>query len=70
MELVPPGTPGAIPLKEALEIKMKELGIPLHSGDLHSQTMRRLWARGVFDKRKRNGREMIKKEGECLGRVV
>jgi hypothetical protein len=70
MKIVPPGTPGAIPLKEALEIKMVELRIPHHSGEHHSKAMKRAWAEGKFDDRARASRPLIRNRGVRLGRVA
>ena len=49
--IVPRGTPGAIPLKEAMEIRLKELKIHVCSDELRSHLRMRTresWERGVY----------------------
>ena len=67
--LVPKGTPGAIPLSQALRIKKKEIKICVWSDESREKVSRRLkkeWATGERQKKrsKRVGRFVIEQSGK------
>lgn len=70
--IVPRGTPGAIPLREAMEIQLRKLGLCHHSPKTRERlavTTRRSWERGDFSKEtamKQSG-SMKKRYGEARG---
>jgi hypothetical protein len=71
--IVPAGTPGAIPLKEAMEIQLRKMGLHCHSEKTRQRlayTARRSWRLGYFDGASKKQAETLRRyHGKpCRGR--
>ena len=71
--IVKPGTPGAIPLMRAMEIRLRELGLTFHSKKTRQRlatTTKRSWEKGTFgpETAKKQSASMRRRYGESRGK--